>query len=73
MAFRITQKQVDCIGCGACAAIAPSDWVLKGDKAELVGSKQEGELFVKEVENAGANQDAANACPVGCIKVEEKK
>ena len=25
MAIKITQKQNDCIGCGACAAIAPND------------------------------------------------
>jgi len=72
MAFRITQKQSDCIGCGACTAIAPNDWAMKGDKAELVGGKQEGELLVKEVEDATNSQDAANACPVGCIKIEKK-
>jgi len=73
MAFRITQKQEDCIGCGACAAIAPADWKLNGDKAELIGGKREGDVFAKVVENVGANKDAANACPIGCIKVEEIK
>lgn len=67
------QKQEDCIGCGACAAIDPADWALKGDKAELIGSKKEGDYFVKIVSVAGANQDAANACPVSCIKVQEQK
>ena len=71
MAFKITQKQGDCIGCGACAAIAPNDWKLDGDKAVLIGAKKEGDLDVKVVTNVGSNEDAANACPVRCIKVEK--
>ena len=73
MTFKITQDQEICIGCGACAAICPNDWNLKGDKADLIGAKKEGNLFVKVVKEAGCNKDAANACPVKCIKVEEMK
>ena len=70
MAFKISQKHEDCIGCGACAAIAPTDWKLNGDKAELIGGKKEGKLFVKVSKDAGCSKDAENACPVKCIKVE---
>lgn len=73
MAFKISQDQSACIGCGACAAICPNEWAFKGDKADLIGAKKEGNLFVKVVANAGCNKDAANACPVRCIKVEETK
>lgn len=70
MTAKITQDQDACIGCGACAAICPIDWSLKGDKAELIGGKKEGKVFVKIAKDAGCSKDAANACPVKCIKVE---
>ena len=73
MAFKISQNHEICIGCGACAAIAPSDWTMNGDKADLIGGKKEGKLIVKVVKDASASKDAANACPVKCIKVEESK
>ena len=72
MAIKIIQKQNDCIGCGACAAIAPNDWKLDGDKAVLVDGKCDEKMVCsKTVEEVGANQDAANACPVKCIIIEE--
>ena len=75
MAMKITQDQSACIGCGACAAICPTDWKLEGDKAILIGAKKEGakNVFVKIAKDAGCNKDAENACPVRCIKVEETK
>ena len=73
MAIKIIQKHNDCIGCGACAAIAPNDWKLDGDKAVLVDGNCDGEMTcTKSVAEAGANQDAANACPVKCIIIEEE-
>ncbi|MCX6800734.1 MAG: ferredoxin [Candidatus Diapherotrites archaeon] len=71
MAFRIEQKKADCIGCGACAAVDPADWKLEGDKAELIGSKKEKDLYVKIVKEIGANQDAADSCPVKCIAIKK--
>ena len=73
MPFKITQNHDECIGCGACAAIAPTDWKMDGDKATLIGSKKEGNILTKIVASVGANEDAANACPVRCIKVEQTK
>ncbi|MFA6268446.1 MAG: ferredoxin [archaeon] len=73
MPTKVIQDQDACIGCGACAAICPTDWLFKGDKAELIGSKKEGKNFVKIVKNTGCNKDAANACPVKCISIEETK
>ena len=69
--MKITQDIDACIGCGACAAICPKDWEFKGDKAELIGSKKEGKLLVKEVSDAGCSTEAANACPVQCIKINK--
>jgi len=50
-----------CIGCGACAAVCPDNWVL-GDDGKAKPKKAE----VKEI---GCNQEAADSCPVGHIKI----
>ncbi|MEI7961332.1 MAG: ferredoxin [archaeon] len=73
MAFKVIQDNDACIGCGACAAICPTDWKMEGDKAVLIGGKKEGKLFSKVVKDAGCSKDAENACPVKCIKVSEVK
>ena len=61
MAFKITVDKEKCIGCGACVSAC--------DNFELV----EGKARPKEaeVEEAGCNKEAADLCPVQCIKVEE--
>ena len=68
---KIIQEQEKCIGCGACAALDPANWEMNGDKAELTNSKNNKGIFTKEVKDASASKDAANACPVQCIKIEE--
>ena len=73
MAFKIIQDHDACIGCGACAAICPTDWKMDGDKATLIGGKKEGKVFAKTAKDAGCSKDAESACPVKCIRIEEKK
>lgn len=60
MAIKIVQEQDKCIGCGACAAVCPDNWVMKDGKGAPKKTQ------VKEV---GCNKEAADACPVQCIKV----
>lgn len=61
-----------CVGCGACAAICPKYWEMRGDgKSFLKGSTVLKDKHVLVVAGAECNNDAANACPVQCIKVEE--
>ncbi len=62
MAYKIVQKRDECIGCGACASVCPDNWEMKGDKSF---PKQE------QVDDIGCNQQAADVCPVQCIKIEE--
>ncbi|MFH0922560.1 MAG: ferredoxin [Candidatus Micrarchaeota archaeon] len=50
-----------CLGCGACAAVCPANWSLQAD------GKSKPTLSV--VEELGCNEEAAKACPAGCIKV----
>ena len=59
---KIEFNKSECIGCGACAAICPDNWEIKGDKAACKN------LNPKEL---GCNQDAADGCPVNCIKVKK--
>jgi ferredoxin len=52
-----------CIGCGACAAVCPENWEMKDDgKAAPIK---------KEIKEIGCNKDAAEGCPVQCIKILE--
>jgi len=76
--FKIIHQKELCIGCGACAAINPEDWVMEGDKSHLKGSsKEQGEHGTQEfkyIEEADLqkNQEAADACPVPCIFVKKE-
>ena len=61
--YKIEIDQEECIGCGACTAC--DNFELKEDNKAYV--KQ------KEVLELGCNQEAADNCPVNCIKVTELK
>ena len=63
MGFKITIDQDECIGCGACTAVS-DNFELDGDKAKPKKSS---------VNEIGTNQEAADACPKGCIHVEKTK
>jgi len=63
MAFKISVNREECIGCGACTTCA--NFEMDGDnKAKAIESM---------VDDVGCNQDAADICPVNCIKVVEEK
>ena len=62
--FKITIDKEACIGCGACAATCPDNFEMDGDKARAKKA---------EVSKVGCNKDAADSCPVSCIKITELK
>ena len=62
MAVKIVHDAEKCIGCGSCAAICPDNWIMERDKAKPKKT---------ELEDAGCNKQAAEACPTQCIKVVE--
>jgi len=69
MAKIILERQ-KCIGCGSCQAICPKYWQLGDDgKAKLLGVRTQGENLELEVAEIECNKEAAEACPVQCIKV----
>lgn len=76
---KIYHEQHICIGCSACASIAPQFWEMKEIKDEykshVVGSKagkddigtiEERNIKDEEIE---MNKEAAEACPVNCIHI----
>ncbi len=71
---KIIQNREGCIGCGTCVALCPKFWEMDDSegKANLKDAKKneetgEYELSVEEIE---CNQEAAEACPVQVIRIE---
>jgi len=63
---KITIEREKCIGCGTCQALCPKYWKLADDgKAEFLGPQD------LKNEETGCNQEAADSCPVKCIKIEK--
>ncbi|UCD20513.1 MAG: ferredoxin [archaeon] len=62
--YKVVQQLDKCIGCGACAAVCPENWVMKDNKAH----PKKKEISDKELE---PNKDAEDACPVKCIQVKK--
>jgi len=52
----VSIDKAKCIGCGACAAICPKGFEMKGDKARVKEGK------------AGCVKEAIESCPVDAIK-----
>ena len=56
----------DCIGCGACVAIAPVIFEMNQETMKSVVLKQP-----KTAEEKDLSKQAAEACPVDAIKIKE--
>ena len=59
---KVSIDKDSCIGCGTCAQVCPSNWMMDGDKAEPKN---------REPEEVGCNQQAADSCPTSAITVEK--
>lgn len=73
--FLIEHDRPNCIGCGACIAVAPEFWEMNDDgKSDVKGGKnrkdgwQEREISEKELD---ANKQAAETCPVNVIHIKD--
>lgn len=75
MTHQITHRKPECIGCRACAAIAPEFWEMDEEGlSHLKGSsvnEQGHEILVIPDKDSLINQEAAEACPVQIITVEK--
>ncbi len=73
--FKIVHDRPNCIGCGACVAVAQEDWEMNADgKSDLIKAKTLPDTTQeKEVENLGENMEAARMCPVNVIHIIDQK
>ncbi|MDP6138871.1 MAG: ferredoxin [Candidatus Woesearchaeota archaeon] len=74
--YILRHDRPNCIGCGACEAVAPDFWEMEEDgKSNIKGSKNIDngwqELEIKEKDFA-VNKDAADSCPVNVIHIIKK-
>jgi len=75
---KLIQERWKCLGCGACVSIAPEFWEMADDGKSVmkiehkVLKTEEGELHEAEIkeDDVEKNKEAADACPVRCIKIE---
>lgn len=63
MPYVIKHDRDECIECGACASICPENWEMAED-----GKSKPKKTKLKDIE---CNQEAADACPAGCIHIKE--
>jgi ferredoxin len=71
--LKIVHDQKRCIGCNSCVSLAPQCWSMNEEtgKAELIGAKKKGNVFVGEIFDCDldSNKQAAEACPVNIIQI----
>ena len=75
--FQIFHDRPNCIGCAACAAVAPDFWSMNEDgKSDIIGSKMkedETEELDIEEKDFKTNREAADSCPVNVIHIINKE
>jgi ferredoxin len=70
--IKIIHDRPECIGCGTCVAFCPKFWEMGNDgKSDLKGAKWVGKKQELELDEISCNKEAAEACPVNCIHIEE--
>lgn len=76
MPYTIDHDRPNCIGCGACAAVAPEFWEMSAldGKSDVKDSQHEedvGEIVREKLdindEHYTKNREAADCCPVNVI------
>lgn len=73
--IKVIHYPENCIGCNSCCILAPQNWRINDETglAELIGGVKKGDTVVLEIteHDKQDNINAAEACPVRIIKVEE--
>ncbi len=75
--YLLEHDRPNCIGCGACVAVAPEHWDMNDDgKADILhGKNRKDEWQEKEIseEEFKVNMEAAESCPVNVIHLKRLK
>ncbi len=75
--YLLEQDRLNCIGCGACVAVAPSHWETSEDgKVSIINSKTRQDGWEEKdigKEELTENLEAAESCPVSVIHITSKK
>lgn len=69
--MKIIHEREKCLGCGLCTTICPQHWEMADDgKSRLLNSnKNKDGNYELELEDVGCSQEAAESCPVQCIRI----
>lgn len=75
--YLLQHDRPNCIGCAACAAVAPDFWTMHEDgKSDIVGCRKrpdEWEELDIEEKDFKPNKEAAESCPVNVIHLINKE
>ncbi len=74
--YKLIHDRPVCIGCGACAVIAPEFWEMNDDsKSDIINAKHVGEKqeLIIEEKDFEINLEAAESCPVECIHLKDEE
>jgi ferredoxin len=69
---KLQQDRENCIGCGACEAVAPDFFEMKDDgKSQIKGAKKIKELWERDFDEKDFEtiKEAADSCPVNVIHI----
>ncbi len=73
--YKIEHDRPNCIGCGACVAVAPDYWEMNEDgKSNIIKCKsKEKDDWQKDIseEEFKENMEAAESCPVNVIHIKK--
>jgi len=74
--FKLEHDRQNCIGCGACAAVAPEHWEMGPDgKSDIIEcTKRQDGWQEKQIESGEyeKNRLAADSCPVNVIHIKRE-
>ena len=75
--FLLEQDKLNCIGCGACVAVAPDFWVFDNDgKVSIIDGKVRDDGWLEKIiekKDVKQNVEAAESCPVNIIHLKSLK
>lgn len=74
--YLLEQDRLNCIGCGACVAVAPSHWEVSEDgKVSIINGKKRNDGWEEKnisKQELQENTEAAESCPVTVIHITAK-